>query len=104
RVDIYELRSEYQFVVEAIEPQGAGALQLAFEQLKQKLNAEGLFDSARKRPLPRYPRRIGIVTSPQGAVIQDFTNILTRRFPGIHVRLFPARVQGADAASDIIRG
>ena len=104
RVDIYELRSEYQFVVEALEPQGAGALQLAFEQLKQKLGAEGLFDPARKRALPRYPRRIGIVTSPKGAVIQDFINILTRRFPGIHIRLFPARVQGADAAGDVIRG
>ncbi|HYA16329.1 MAG TPA: exodeoxyribonuclease VII large subunit [Bryobacteraceae bacterium] len=104
RVDIYELRSEYQFVVEALEPQGEGALQLAFEQLKQKLGAEGLFDAARKRALPRYPRRIGIVTSPQGAVIQDFINILTRRFPGIHIRLFPARVQGAEAASDVIRG
>jgi exodeoxyribonuclease VII large subunit len=104
RVDIYELRSEYQFVVEALEPQGAGALQLAFEQLKQKLGAEGLFDAARKRALPRYPRRIGIVTSPQGAVIRDFINILTRRFPGVHIRLFPARVQGTEAAGDVIRG
>ncbi len=104
RVDIYEQRSEYQFVVEAIEPRGEGALQLAFEELKKKLSAEGLFDSAFKRPLPRYPRRIGIVTSPQGAVIQDFLNILSRRFPGLHVRLFPARVQGAEAAGDVIRG
>jgi exodeoxyribonuclease VII large subunit len=104
RVDIYEQRSEYQFVVEAIEPQGHGALQLAFEQLKQKLLQEGLFETARKRPLPRIPRRIGIVTSPQGAVIRDFVEIVSRRFPGIHVRLFPARVQGAGSIDDVRRG
>ncbi len=94
RVDIYELRSEYQFVVEAIEPQGEGALRLAFEQLKHKLLADGLFEASRKRPLPRFPSRIGIVSSPKGAVIRDFIEILSRRFPGLHVRLFPARVQG----------
>jgi exodeoxyribonuclease VII large subunit len=104
RVDIYEQRSEYQFVVEAIEPQGHGALQLAFEQLKHKLLQEGLFEAARKRPLPRIPRRIGIVTSPQGAVIRDFVEILSRRFPGVHVRLFPARVQGAGSVDDVRRG
>ncbi len=104
RVDIYEQRSEYQFVVEAIEPQGHGALQLAFEQLKKKLLGEGLFETARKRPLPRIPRRIGIVTSPQGAVIRDFIEILSRRFPGVHVRLFPARVQGAGSVDDVRRG
>ena len=82
RVDIYEQRSEYQFVVEAIEPQGHGALQLAFEQLKKKLRAEGLFEASRKRPLPRFPSRIGIVSSPKGAVIRDFIEILSRRFPG----------------------
>ena len=104
RVDIYEQRSEYQFVVEAIEPQGQGALQLAFEQLRQKLLSEGLFDGARKRPLPALPRRIGIVASPQGAVIRDFIEILGRRFPGLHIRLFPARVQGPGAIDDIRRG
>jgi exodeoxyribonuclease VII large subunit len=104
RVDIYEQRSEYQFVVETIEPQGHGALQLAFEQLKQKLLTEGLFETSRKRPLPRIPRRIGIVTSPQGAVIRDFVEIITRRFPGVHVRLFPARVQGAGSVEDVRRG
>ena len=104
RVDIYELRSEYQFVVEAIEPQGEGALRLAFEQLKQKLLEEGLFETARKRPLPRFPFRIGIVTSPKGAVIRDFVEILARRFPGLHIRLFPARVQGAGSVEDICRG
>jgi len=104
RVDIYEQRSEYQFVVEAIEPQGEGALQLAFEELKKRLLAEGLFDAARKRPLPRFPRRIGIITSPQGAVIRDFIDVITRRFPGIHVRLFPARVQGEGSIGDVTRG
>ncbi|HTA45760.1 MAG TPA: exodeoxyribonuclease VII large subunit [Bryobacteraceae bacterium] len=104
RVDIYELRSEYQFVVEAIEPQGHGALQLAFEQLKQKLLADGLFEASRKRPLPRYPARIGIVASPKGAVIRDFVEILSRRFPGLHIRLFPARVQGPGSVEDVCRG
>ncbi len=104
RVDIYELRSEYQFVVEAIEPQGHGALQLAFEDLKKKLLADGLFDAARKRPLPRFPSRIGIVASPKGAVIRDFIEILARRFPGLHVRLFPARVQGPGSIEDVCRG
>lgn len=104
RVDIYELRSEYQFVVETIEPQGHGALQLAFEQLKQKLQGEGLFEASRKRPLPRFPARIGIVASPKGAAIRDFIEILSRRFPGLHVRLFPARVQGVGSVEDVCRG
>lgn len=104
RVDIYEQRSEYQFVVEAIEPQGHGALQLAFDHLKQKLLADGLFESARKRVLPQFPKRIGIVTSPAGAVIRDFIEILSRRFPGLHVRLFPARVQGPGSGEDVCRG
>ena len=104
RVDIYEQRSEYQFVVESIEPRGQGALQLAFDQLKQKLLAEGLFESARKRALPKYPRRIGIVSSPQGAVIRDFIEILSRRFPGLHIRLFPAKVQGPGSVEEVCRG
>ncbi len=104
RVDIYEQRSEYQFVVESIEPQGHGALQVAFDQLRQKLAAEGLFDAARKRKLPRFPRRIGIVSSPSGAVIRDFIEILSRRFPGLHIRLFPARVQGPGSVEDVCRG
>jgi exodeoxyribonuclease VII large subunit len=104
RVDIYEQRSEYQFVVETIEVQGHGALQLAFDQLKQRLLLEGLFETARKRPLPRYPARIGIVSSPKGAVIRDFVEILSRRFPGIHIRLFPARVQGPGSIEDVCRG
>ena len=104
RVDIYEQRSEYQFAVESIEPQGYGALQLAFEQLRARLRAEGLFDDARKRALPRFPVRIGIVTSPKGAVIRDFIEVLSRRFPGVHIRLFPAQVQGLSAVEEVCRG
>jgi exodeoxyribonuclease VII large subunit len=104
RIDVYEARGEYQLLVETIEPQGLGALQLAFEQLKRKLAAEGLFDVARKRPLPRIPRRIGIVTSPRGAAISDMIQILSRRFPGLHIRLFPALVQGEGSVDEVCRG
>ncbi len=104
RVDVYEQRGQYQFLVEAIEPQGYGALQLAFEQLKKKLTLEGLFEASRKRPLPKYPQRIGIVTSPTGAVISDFIEIVSRRFPGLHLRLYPAQVQGEGAVQEVIRG
>jgi exodeoxyribonuclease VII large subunit len=104
RVDVYESRGEYQLLVEMLEPQGLGALQLAYEQLKKRLAAEGLFDPARKRPLPRFPRRIGIVTSPRGAAIADMINILTRRFPGLHIRLYPALVQGEGSVEDVCRG
>jgi exodeoxyribonuclease VII large subunit len=103
-LEVYEARGEYQLIVEALEPQGAGALQLAFEQLKKKLSAEGLFDQARKRPLPLFPRRIGLVTSPAGAVIQDILHVLERRFPGLHVRLFPAQVQGEGAVEQVCEG
>src|SRR5580658_886664 len=104
RLDVYEARGEYQLLVEMLEPQGLGALQLAFEQLKKKLAAEGLFETARKRPLPRYPGRIGIVTSPRGAAIADMIHILSRRFPGLHIRLYPALVQGEGAAEEVCRG
>ncbi len=104
RLDVYEVRGEYQLTVELLEPQGAGALQLAFEQLKKKLAAEGLFDAARKRALPKLPRRIGLVTSPAGAVIQDMLQVLERRFPGLHVRLFPAQVQGEGAIQQVCEG
>jgi exodeoxyribonuclease VII large subunit len=104
RIDVFEARGEYQLLVEFLEPQGYGALQFAFEQLKKKLAAEGLFDPARKRPLPRFPRRIGIVTSPRGAVISDMLHILDRRFPGLHVRLFPATVQGEGSLEEVCRG
>jgi exodeoxyribonuclease VII large subunit len=104
RIDVFEARGEYQLLVEFLEPQGHGALQFAFEQLKKKLAGEGLFDAERKRPLPRFPRRIGIVTSPKGAVISDMLHILERRFPGLHVRLFPATVQGEGSIEDVCRG
>jgi exodeoxyribonuclease VII large subunit len=104
RIEVYEVRGEYQLMVEHLEPQGHGALQFAFEQLKKKLAAEGLFDPARKRPLPRFPRRIGIVTSPGGAAIRDIVNILSRRFPGLHVRLYPAQVQGEGSVEEVCRG
>ena len=103
RIDVYEARGEYQLLVEALEPQGHGALQFAFDQLKKKLAAEGLFEAARKRPLPRLPRRIGIVTSPTGAVIRDITQILSRRFPGLHIRLYPALVQGDGSIEAVVR-
>jgi exodeoxyribonuclease VII large subunit len=104
RLDVYEARGEYQLVVESLEPQGYGALQLAFEQLKKKLAAEGLFAPARKRPLPRFPRRIALVTSPRGAVIADLIQILSRRFPGVHIRLYPALVQGEGSVEEVRRG
>ena len=104
RIDVYEVRGEYQLQVEMLEPQGLGALQLAFEQLKKKLAAEGLFSADRKRPLPRFPRRIGIVTSPRGAAIADMVEILSRRFPGLHIRLFPALVQGEGSVEEVCRG
>jgi exodeoxyribonuclease VII large subunit len=104
RIDVYEARGEYQLLVELIEPLGLGALQLAFEQLKKKLAAEGLFAAGRKRALPRFPRRIGIVTSPRGAAVADMIHILTRRFPGLHIRLFPALVQGEGSIEEICRG
>jgi exodeoxyribonuclease VII large subunit len=102
-IDVYEARGEYQLLVEAIEPQGHGALQFAFEQLKKKLAGEGLFDPARKRPIPRLPQRIGIVTSPSGAVIRDITEILSRRFPGLHLRIYPALVQGEGSVEAVCR-
>ena len=102
-IDVYEARGEYQLLVEAIEPQGAGALQFAFEQLKKKLAGEGLFDPERKRPIPRLPQRIGIVTSPSGAVVRDITEILSRRFPGLHLRIYPALVQGDGSLEAVCR-
>jgi exodeoxyribonuclease VII large subunit len=104
RVDLYEVRGEIQLIVEAIEPQGHGALQLAFERLKKKLDAEGLFSAERKRPLPAHPERIGIVTSPSGAVIQDMLNVIERRAPGKHIRLYPAQVQGEGSVEQIATG
>jgi exodeoxyribonuclease VII large subunit len=104
RLDLYDARGELQLVVEALEPQGHGALQFAFEQLKKKLASQGLFEAARKRALPPLPERIGIVTSPTGAVIRDILQILERRCPGRHIRLYPAQVQGEGAAEQIASG
>ena len=104
RLDLYDVRGDLQLVVEAIEPQGHGALQLAFEQLKKKLEGEGLFAPGRKRALPALPERIGIVTSPTGAVIQDMLHVLERRCPGRHIRLYPAQVQGEGAAEQVAEG
>ncbi len=104
RLDLYDARGELQLVVEALEPQGHGALQFAFEQLKKKLASEGFFEAARKRALPSLPERIGIVTSPTGAVIRDILQILERRCPGRHIRLYPAQVQGEGAAEQIASG
>jgi exodeoxyribonuclease VII large subunit len=104
RLSVYEVRGEYQLYVEFLEPAGVGALQLAFEQLKQKLAAEGLFDSARKKTLPVLPKVIGVVTSPTGAVIQDILRVLHRRFPNINVKIYPAKVQGEGSAGEIAQG
>jgi exodeoxyribonuclease VII large subunit len=104
RITVYEARGELQLSAEFLEPKGAGALQVAFEQLKAKLAAEGLFDRERKKPIPAFPRRVGIVTSPRGAAIQDILNILRRRHRGVNVLIYPAQVQGAGAASEVGSG
>jgi exodeoxyribonuclease VII large subunit len=104
RVSIYEPKGEYQLVCEHMEPQGLGALQLAFDQLKKRLEDEGLFDVARKRPLPLLPRKIGIVTSLDGAAIRDVIKVLRRRYANAHLVIRPARVQGEGAAIEIARG
>ena len=104
RVTIYEDRGELQISAEYLEPKGAGALQVAFEQLKAKLEAEGLFDSARKKPIPTLPRRIGIVTSPQAAALRDILNILLRRHHTASILIFPAQVQGEAASVEVSAG
>jgi len=100
-ISVYEPRGEYQIYVEHLEPVGLGALQLAFEQLKRKLEAEGLFDPARKKLLPLLPQRIGLVTSPRGAAVRDIVRILRRRFPNVRITLYPVRVQGEGASAEI---
>jgi exodeoxyribonuclease VII large subunit len=104
RLSVYEARGEYQLYVEFLEPAGMGALQLAFDQLKQRLAAEGLFDAARKKPLPALPRTIGVVTSPTGAVIRDILRVLHRRFSNLNVQVYPVKVQGEGAAKEIAQG
>ncbi len=101
-VSLYEGRGEFQLIVEQLEPVGEGALQRAFEALKRKLAAEGLFDEAVKRPLPAFPRVIGVVTSPTGAAVRDILNVLGRRWPGAAVLVYPTPVQGAGSAEKIV--
>ena len=101
RISVYEPKGEYQLVAEHLEPFGLGARQLAFDQLRQRLDHEGLFDEARKRPLPTLPRKIGIVTSLDGAALRDILNVLGRRFPNAHLVIGPTRVQGDGAAREI---
>lgn len=102
-VSVYEARGEYQIYVESLEPVGRGALQVAFEQLKKKLEVEGLFDPARKKLLPLLPSRIGLITSSTGAAVRDVVRILTRRFPNVHLTLYPVRVQGQGAPEEIVQ-
>ena len=103
RISVYPPRGQYQLMVDAMEPKGLGALQLAFEQLKEKLFKEGLFDEERKKSIPYLPLRIGIITSPTGAVIHDMKHILERRFPDVHLVVSPVQVQGPKAKFDLVR-
>ncbi len=104
RLTVYEPRGDYQLLAETLEPKGVGALQVAFEQLKERLFQEGLFDETRKRPLPLVPQRIGIVTSPTGAAIRDIIQVVHRRRANVHLYLYPAHVQGKEAVPDIVQG
>ncbi|HJW99933.1 MAG TPA: exodeoxyribonuclease VII large subunit, partial [Terriglobales bacterium] len=101
RITVYESRGELQLIAEYLEPKGAGALQIAFEQLKAKLAAEGLFDQTRKKPIPKLPQCIGVVTSPRGAAIHDILNVLRRRHASARLLIYPAQVQGDTAASEV---
>lgn len=101
---VFEKRGAYNLVVEEIIPEGKGALQLAFEQLKKKLQQEGLFDEKYKKQIPEYPQKIGIITSPTGAAIRDILNVISRRFATVHILIYPAIVQGEDAAPTIVKG
>lgn len=103
RLSVYEQKGEYQIVADTFEPAGAGALQIAFEQLKKKLHGEGLFDAARKRALPVLPRRIGVITSLDGAAVRDIVRVLTQRHPDARIVIRPSKVQGEGAAADLIR-
>ena len=103
RISVYEIKGEYQLVCDTLEPVGLGALQAAFDQLKRRLQAEGLFDRTRKRPLPLIPRRIGVITSLDGAAVRDILRVLTTRHPSARILVRPARVQGEGAAQDLIR-
>ncbi len=104
QISVYEQRGQYQLYVEVIEPKGRGALQLAFEQLKEKLKGEGLFDPSIKKKLPLLPKKVGVVTSPRGAAIVDIVKILERRFARLHILIYPAKVQGEEAGDEIVEG
>lgn len=104
QISVYELKGQYQLLVEMIEPKGKGALQLAFEQLKEKLMKEGLFDPSIKKKLPLLPKKVGVVTSPRGAAIIDIIRTLERRFARLHIMIYPVRVQGEGAADEIAEG
>ncbi|HHE65291.1 MAG TPA: exodeoxyribonuclease VII large subunit, partial [Bacteroidetes bacterium] len=104
RISVYEARGTYQIILEYLEPEGRGAIQLAFEQLKKRLKAEGLFDEKHKKPLPFLPRKISIVTSPAGAVVHDILKIVNRRFPNIHIEIIPVKVQGDGSEMEIVLG
>ncbi|MFQ6090111.1 MAG: exodeoxyribonuclease VII large subunit, partial [Candidatus Bipolaricaulia bacterium] len=103
RVTLYERRGRYQLVIKELRPAGLGRLQLEFERLKEKLRSEGLFDERHKKPLPPFPERIGVVTSPEGAAIRDICSVIARRYPVAELLLFPTRVQGEGAAEEIAR-
>jgi len=103
RISVYEPRGDYQLILDQMEPKGKGALQVAFEQLKARLEKEGLFDPARKRPIPEFPRRVAIITSPTGAVIQDMLRVIRHKSPGLQVLVIPSRVQGEGAAEELAR-
>jgi exodeoxyribonuclease VII large subunit len=102
RLSVYDPRGEYQLILDYIEPKGVGALQLAYEQLKARLEKEGLFDRERKKPLPLLPRRIGIITSPTGAAVRDVLRVIKRRHPRMHILLYPVPVQGKEASPAIV--
>ena len=104
RINVYEPRGTYQIILEYLEPKGTGALQIAFEQLKAKLSEEGLFDDTHKKPIPFLPQKIGVITSPTGAVIHDIERVLFRRFPNVPFVVYPARVQGEGADEEIVKG
>ena len=103
-ISLYEKTGQYQLYVRQMEPAGSGALYLAFEALKEKLQAQGLFDESKKKKIPRFPRRIGIVTSPTGAAVRDMIQIARRRNPGVSLVVYPAKVQGEGAADTIVNG
>src|SRR6185295_5068242 len=103
-LDLWAPQGKFQIKAVGMEPVGIGALQLAFEQLKEKLSAEGLFEKSRKRRIPLLSNRIAVVTSPDGAAVRDILNVARRRFDGLAITIYPARVQGAGAAADVVQG